>query len=338
MGVELGVLPSGRELSRSTVVALLTRFLDDDPELAHVADGGFVELERIGERLSTDWHVFAGRTGIAELHVEVWDRFPIQPAQQARVELTPIIAVLREIAQQTGGRLYLEEEDVTDRKLTRILDLAWPNIDYVVPEGTVLYVPPDTPEQYLRRYLAAGEARLALLHEQFLHDQEPAPALDYSRDSLAPMWTWAIPQLRWRPDDAPRERVMLKNGSTFQRPVNANLPMWYGRSGLLAPYLWTDETMALLDAIAFYAMECVRRAVPGVTWQVAGRRNGYGGLPVLPVAAVDLEPISSLWPIAGRVFKWQRDPTQPEPVGDDLTDWYDDAVQRVRVPADRSAQ
>jgi hypothetical protein len=336
MGVELAVLPSRGELSRATVVALLGRFLGDDPELAYAADGESVELEQTGERLSTDWHVSAGPTGITEMHVDIRDRFPLQPAQQARAELTPIITVLREIAHQTGGRLFLEEEDVTGRKLTRILNLAWPNVDLVVPEGTVLYVPPDTPEQYLRRYLAAGEARLALLREQLSYDQ----ALDYSRDSLAPLWTWAIPWLRWRPEDAPRERVMLEDGSTFQRPVNATLPMWYGRNGLLAPYLWTDETMALVDAIAFYAMECVRRAVPGVTWRVAGRRraNVYVGMPVLPAAPADLEPISSLWPIAGRVFMWRRDQAEPEPVGGDLTAWYDDAVQRVRAVADQSAQ
>ncbi len=333
MSVELAVLPSGDELSRATVVALLSRFLGNDPELAYAADGVYVELEWTGQRLTTDWHVHAGRTGITELHVEVRDRFPLQPAQQARAELAPIIAVLRDIARQTGGRLYLEEEDVTDRKPARILNLAWPNVDLVVPDGTVLYVPPDTPEQYLRRYLAAGEARLTLLRE---HDQ----ALDYSRDSLAPLWTWAIPRLRWRPEDAPREKVMLEDGSTYQRPANATLPMWYGRHGLLTPYLWTDETMALLDAIAFYAMECVRHAVPSVTWQVAGRGNRsiYVGMPVLPAAPAALEPISSLWPIVGRVLKWQRDPAEPEPVGDDLTAWYDDAVRRVRALADRSAQ
>jgi len=277
-----------------------------------------------------------GRPGITELHVEVRDRFPLHPAQQARAELTPIIDVLREIARQTGGRLYFEEEDVTDRRPARILNLAWPNVDLVVPDGTVLYIPPDTPEQYLRRYLAAGEARLALLREQLSYEQ----ALDYSRDSLAPLWTRAIPRLRLRPEDAPRQRVMLEDGSTFQRPVNATLPMWYGRHGLLAPYLWTDETMALLDAIAFCTMECVRRAVPGVTWQVAGRgrANVYIGMPVLPAAPADLEPISSLWPIAGRVFTWRRDPTKPEASGDDLTAWYDDAVQRVRALADQSAQ
>jgi hypothetical protein len=334
MGVELVVVPSRNELSRATVVALLSRFLGDDPELAYAADGEYVELEWTGERLTTDWHVHAGRTGITELHVEVRDRFPLQPAQQARAELTPIIAVLRDIARQTDGRLYLEEEDVTDRRPTRILNLAWPDVDRVVPEGTMLYVPPDTPEQFLQRYLAAGDARLALLREQF------SPSLDYSRDSLAPLWTWAIPRLRWRPEDAPRERVMLEDGSTFQRPVNAALPMWYGRDALLAPYLWTDETMALLDAIAFYATECVRRAVPGVTWRVADRsgRSAYVGMPVLPAAPIDLEPISSLWWISGRVFKWQRDPLEPEPAGDDLTDWYDDAVQRVRALADQSAQ
>jgi len=192
--------------------------------------------------------------------------------------------------------------------------------------------------QFDQELFAAGEARLALLREQFSDDQATAPALDYSRDSLAPLWMWVIPKLGGRPDDAPRERVMLEDGSTFQRPANATLPMWYGRHGLLAPYLWTDDTMALLDAIAFYAAECVRRAVPGVTWQVAAHGRGYAGMPVLPAAPADLEPISSLWPLAGRVFQWRLDPTQPEPSGTDLAEWFDDAVQRLRILADRSAQ
>jgi hypothetical protein len=50
----MGVVPSGAELSRATVVALLSRLLGDDPDLhERVAVGEFAELVWDGERIST---------------------------------------------------------------------------------------------------------------------------------------------------------------------------------------------------------------------------------------------------------------------------------------------
>jgi hypothetical protein len=83
----------------------------------------------------------------------------------------------------------------------------------------------------------------------------------------------------------------------------------------------------------------VRRAVPELTWQVGHEDvRGYmhEGQPVLAGHGHDLEPITSLIPIAGKVVYQLRhpepDPADPRtpPAGEDLRDWFDTAAAQRR--------
>ncbi|MFU8872689.1 hypothetical protein [Micromonospora sp. SL4-19] len=339
MSLEMGVVPSGAELSRATTVALLSRVLGNDPDLHEgVAAGEYAELIWDGERISTQWFVHPGRTGVSELVVSIGDAFPLRPAAGYRAEVTPIVEVLQELAQVTGARFIVEEGDVTGAPLRQVLDMISPGGDATTPTGMVLSTSTEPPEDYLRRYLAAGDERLAWLRDQAARTGGPQ-RLDHSRDSLAPLWSWAIGHLQLRPTDAPREKVILETGGVFQRPKDAVLPMWYGRSPLIAPVAWSDESLALIDAVAFYTLECVRRTLPELTWQVGHQeQRGYHleGLPVLAGRGFDLEPITSLLPIAGKVLRHLRNP-EPDaadprtpPAGEDLRDWFDAAVAERR--------
>lgn len=332
----MGVVPSGTELSRATTVALLSRLLGEDPDLhTRVPAGEYAELFWDGERISTQWFVYPGKTGVGQLEVSIWDSFPSRPVGAYRDEAARIVEVLRELAKASGGRLIVEEGDVTGASLDEVLDLISPTEDGKPSAAMETGTPAESDEDYLLRYLAAGDDRLAWLRDQAAATGS-ALHLDYSRDSLVPLWNWAIGRLQPRAADAPKEKVFLDNGSAFLRPEGAVLPMWYGRSLLHAPHVWSDESLALIDAVSFYAAECLRRAVPDLTWQVAhGQHRGYmhEGQPVLAGRGDDLEPITSLMPLAGKVYHARNpDPAHPPTpaTAEDLRNWFDTTVAQHR--------
>ncbi|REF94102.1 hypothetical protein DFJ67_0011 [Asanoa ferruginea] len=326
----MGVVPSGTELSRATTVALLSRLLGDDPDLhALVPSGEYAELSWDGERVGTQWFVYPGRTGVGQLEVSIWDSFPNRPADAYRDEAAPVLEVLRDLANASGGRLIIEEGDVTGAPLDELLDLiSVPSVG--APPATRA----ESDEDYLHRYLAAGDDRLAWLRDHAAAAGTPL-RLDFSRESLVPLWQWATGRLEPRAADAPKEKVFLANGSAYQRPTDADLPMWFGRSLFLAPHVWSDESLALIDAISFYALECLRRAVPDLTWRVGhGPDRGYPheGQPVLAGRGPELEPVTAVIPLAAKVYRVRvPDPTRPAkpPTAEDLRDWFDVALQRA---------
>ena len=119
----MGVVPSGAELSRATVIALLSRLLGDDPDLHEgVAAGEFAELDWEGERISSQWSVYPGDTGVSSLVVSVWDVYPLRPARTYRAEAARIVQLLQQLAEVTGGRFIVEESDVTGVPLGDVLD------------------------------------------------------------------------------------------------------------------------------------------------------------------------------------------------------------------------
>jgi hypothetical protein len=323
----MGVVPSGAELSRVTTVALLSRLFGDDDKDLHegVARGEFAELLWSGERAGTQWSVSAGRTGVSELVVSIADCYPRRPPGVYRAEVARVVDLLQELARATGARFVVEEADLTGAPLGAVLDLVAPST--IGPRGPAIYEgpPAESVEDYLRRYLAAGADRLELL--------AGAPvALDYSRQSLGPLWEWTVGFLQLRPDDAVKERVAVEDGSVVRRAVGAVLPAWYGRSGTLAPHNWSDESLRMIDAVAYYLAECVRRAVPGLTWQVG--TGEFRNVAVLAGPGQEYEPIGDVlnW-LIGKVYHLRKpNPARPSPppAGADLVERFDIAVQRSR--------
>ncbi|HET8660820.1 MAG TPA: hypothetical protein VFM55_17690 [Micromonosporaceae bacterium] len=335
----MGVVPSGGELSRAITVALLSRVLGADPDLhGRVAGGEFTELVWDTERTRTQWFVHPGEEGISSLMVSIWDSFPLRPAAAYRAAVTPIVEALQELAQASGGRFIVEEGDVTGAPLGEVLDMIAPEEASPLPPGVVLSVSQESDQDFLRRYLAAGDDRLAWLRTRAGRSGGPS-RLDLSRESLAPLWDWAISQIQLRDANAPTEKVMLETGGTFTRPVGAVLPMWYGRHPFLAPSHWSDESLAVIDAVAFYAAQAVRDAVPGLTWQVGEpefRGKAQGGQPVLAGRGEPLQPVRELLGLATKVYHLRRpDPDNPcvPPIGDDLLTWFDAEVADRRHDA-----
>ncbi|SCL59972.1 hypothetical protein [Micromonospora chersina] len=192
-------------------------------------------------------------------------------------------------------------------------------------------------EEYLRRYLAEAAPRLRWLREEAARSGGPAPdRLDHSRDSLVPLWTWAMDRFEERSPDQPLDRVEEGLGRYFV-PRGATLPIWYGRRAVQAPHFWSDDTLALLDALVYYLAECLLRANPEARWAVfhSDWRNHIDeNQPVLTGFG---EPVDLLLPamnLAGRVHR-RLHPEQARATGlpvaapPDLRDWFDEITARA---------
>jgi hypothetical protein len=164
-------------------------------------------------------------------------------------------------------------------------------------------------EEYLTGYLAGAEPRLRWLREWASQSNGPTPdQLDLSRDSLVPLWAWAIVQFELRPEDAALERVE-RDPHRYYLPVGAQLPMWFGRLGITAPHWWSDRTLELIDAIAYYFAESLRRAVPSAQWTVGHAdvpNYVHEGQPVLTGFETPLNPLLPVLNLAGRVYRLIR--------------------------------
>jgi len=189
-------------------------------------------------------------------------------------------------------------------------------------------------EEYLRRYLAEAEPRLRWLREESARTGGPTPdQLDLGRDSLVPLWTWAVNRFQARPADQPLEKVEHGRHRYFV-PVGATLPMWYGRRGIQAPHGWSDETLELIDALVYYLAETILRAVPDARWEVwhADVKDHINeNQPVLTGFTAPIDPLTTVIGLGGRVTR-HLNPDAPNPyeipaaTPHDLRDRFDAAV------------
>jgi hypothetical protein len=116
-------------------------------------------------------------------------------------------------------------------------------------------------DAYLQQFLAAAGPRLQWLREQSAQTGGPAPArLDFSRESLVPLWAWAAPRFR-----------KLREG---EEPEPGPLPMWLGRRKGFTQQWWPDATVELMDAVLYYLAESLIRAVPGAHWAIYRAPDG----------------------------------------------------------------
>lgn len=121
--MNIGVVPDGGELDRVAVVEVLGRLFGDDEDLRDgVAAGEFAELLWDGERIRSQWFVQPGFTGVTELVVDMGDAFPRLPPEGYRAEAVRVVEILREVAVAAGGRLIVEEADMTDAPVGDVVD------------------------------------------------------------------------------------------------------------------------------------------------------------------------------------------------------------------------
>jgi hypothetical protein len=150
--------------------------------------------------------------------------------------------------------------------------------------------------EFLERYVSASAARLQWLRDLAAGTGGPRQ-WDYSRESLVPLWAWAITRFRLRGADEDVEP--------------GRVPMWYGREPAPAPHWWSDETLALIDALAYYFGECLLRAIPGSRWEVGHKEDvatwRNEGQPVV----ADNNPVLVVTGLVGRVYVTLRPDENP---------------------------
>jgi hypothetical protein len=283
MGTSLAVIKlnersepqAGLDLPAGAVVGALSPLFGDVPDLTEpIAPDDCAELFHDGTRLGSQWFLYGGPAGVQRVAVSVWDSDSAGPGADFRAECTPVLEALRDLARSAGARLFLDGGDITDAPLDKALDLLAPGggparkrrktKDPAKYQGKY-QAEDEAAERYLRAYLAAAGPRLAWLREHAGTEKGP---LDFSRDSLVPLWSWAVTRFKPRPADAPTDFVVADARNRYSVPRDADLPMWFGRTALQAPAHWDDESLAVIDALVYYLAECLLRAVPGSRWEV----------------------------------------------------------------------
>ncbi|GAA3239080.1 hypothetical protein GCM10010532_078700 [Dactylosporangium siamense] len=260
---EQGEPEAGLDLPADAVAGALAPLFGDVPDLTvPIAPDDCAELFHDGARLGSQWFLYGGPAGVQRVAVSVWDSDSAGPGGDFRAECTPVLEVLRDLARTTGARVFLDGGDVTDAPLDRALDLLAPGGPARKRRKPDHRAADEAAERYLREYLSSAGPRLA-----WLRDQADGP-LDFSRDSLVPLWSWAVTRFKPRPADAPTDFVVADARNRYSVPRDADLPMWFGRTALQAPAHWDDESLAIIDAIVYYLAECLLRAVPVSRWEV----------------------------------------------------------------------
>ncbi|MFC5381656.1 hypothetical protein [Aquipuribacter nitratireducens] len=84
--------------------------------------------------------------------------------------------------------------------------------------------------------------------------------LDGSRDSLVPLWRWAVARLG-EPD---------AGGD----PAGAGLPPWFVRGDDPRETAFPNGMFVLADELGHYLDEVALRTVPGARWRLVGERDG----------------------------------------------------------------
>jgi hypothetical protein len=190
----------------------------------------------------------------------------------------------------------------------------------------------DEAEAALGRYLEAAGPRLRWLRELAARSGgPPAEDLDLSRDSLVPLWAWAMGRLRLRPPGAPLDPARAPLWCAYPVPsTNSSFAARFAAS-------FDDETLELIDGLIYYYAETLIRARPGAHWSVGYLpQPGYvsQGRPVVAGYAAQIDPFTPVSTLIGRVF---MDPSSPYYRGpataEDLRNVFD-AVQSAAAEAE----
>lgn len=278
VGNHLGVLaPKGSDMDAATVAAVLGRLAGDDQVLTTPAEPGEVRHTRwVGERIFALWTFSFGSTGLRGISLGFHDQDCDGSHREYAAEVRRVIEALLELSAATGGRFWMDGAgEMPAVTLSEVLDEFAGEAPVTAHRRSRREAGVTArAEERLAVLLAARDVRLDWLRQTAAGAAGP---LDYSRDSLIPLWEWARTRATMRPEPP-------ADGT-------ARVPLWYvvpRESHLPAPDWWTDDTLDLLDGLVHYLCECVRRAVPGAVWELGHRYND--DRPVLTAGEKVLDP------------------------------------------------
>jgi hypothetical protein len=216
------------------------------------------------EMMST---LYAGSHGVRAVHTEFWHiRNRYEGIDEHRSQLAALIGPLLELARAGGARLVDEwGDDMTDAAPADIAEVALPAPQAAAPDGAATDEAAMDDDAYLEQFLEAAGPRLQWLREQSAQMGGPGlEQLDFSRDSLVPLWAWAVP----------RFSKLHCGEQSKPGPKSGPKPVWIGRLGRTPEQWWPNESLELMDAILYYLGEALIRAVPGAHWAIYRSPDG----------------------------------------------------------------
>jgi hypothetical protein len=148
-------------------------------------------------------------------------------------------------------------------------------------------------QRFLHQYLEARDERLRLLNRRFYEtDGGNEDDLDFTPDSLLPLWKWVTKNLRKREYNRDELQRIQMLPHEFREQQLANPPL-------------SEESLILLNDVAYYFGEVLTRHLEGVNWKVCKtkvKRHVDGNQPVVMGSAGSVNPRSSVKVTAQRTL------------------------------------
>lgn len=136
-------------------------------------------------------------------------------------------------------------------------------------------------QAFFEQYLKLREERLNVLRQRFDETQSGGEIeLDFTPESLVPLWRWASSHFTLREHTAEELKHIMQ------------LPEWFREYQLTTKDLSPESKQLLID-IAYYFAEVFVRNHAGIQWEICKprvKRDGDGNQPVLTGFKVAMNP------------------------------------------------
>jgi len=160
----------------------------------------------------------------------------------------------------------------------------------VPPEGLKRFSKMDKKEAqaFFDWFVGQSEARQKCLMETVRRSNGPAGELDYSFDSLVPLWRWVRPYLKTRKLSAREREEEIRKTPELLRGVVTDFRDL------------TDTTLSLCIDISYYLAEVFRRKYPQIEWAIWKGRDSAGNRPCLTGFKLPFIPVDPVIACAWR--------------------------------------
>jgi hypothetical protein len=201
-------------------------------------------------------------------------------------------------------------------------------------------LPPHEARAIFDAHVADHEPQAAALIEEVRDRGGPADQLDFSVESLEPLWRWFIGAHSSRRFFGNPHRRPRRPYTDAELPITDQAPWWAafhpGFYRELGPLLaWT------VTRLSAYYVECAMRASPGSRWVIGkGRTYAFYQQPVLELAGRGERPYSSPIVIALQGLRRERDTANPDALRRSLEQWlgldpeYEAQMRRLSQPVE----
>lgn len=140
-------------------------------------------------------------------------------------------------------------------------------------------------QDFLRQYLQSRDERLVVLNRRFYESGGGnEDDLDFSPDSLSALWKWVMKNLGRREHTPDELQRIMSLPDAFRKEQLRNAPL-------------SEDSLILLNDVAYYFGEVLVRNIEGVGWSVYKtrvKRHANGNQPVVTGPAGSVNPRSSV--------------------------------------------